>query len=1577
MIPDMPINWKDFEYKYADNPQRAFENLTYYLFCYEFGRKNGIFRYIHQPHIETEPIQVGDKLIGFQAKYYGDSIRMSEKEEDMIKAVKGAAELYPGIAILRFYISKEFAKNSKGQKPSYQDRVEKAAAERGIEIQWFGISNIEMQLMKNDQMSVCRNIFFQIDSEIQASCHNLETHKNDILKRIHTSIYYKGEEIRLPDKAADAEKFLETKDQVLIIDGPAGSGKSALVKRWAEKLNNDGTAFLAFYSEDLDVKSQLSFLGQYGPLTLEDLLSVYEEADKKILYIDSAEKYFNLENQDVFEDILQIFKESGWKIIFTIRGDYKEAFIADLLPKEKVNIIHIDPICSDVLEKVSEEYKFKLPTNKRMVELLCIPFYLRMYLALEDLEDADRLALNKEAFEEKIWSDIIRNNKSKKHHMPAYREEAFINMIKFVLQNECYAYPIQTSDNSAAFEALEQDGVIIQTNDAESYYFSHDVFEELAVNHIFTKRYQSEVEPGNFFEGFRPSWRCRKLFRNWFVNFMSEEEHWDIIHVFLLSESIDSTWQDEILLTIVSSDNLERDYSIIAEAMCSSNYKLLRKLVVLINMCCRVAGEEYKGLGQGNLWAFRFSKPSGHAWKMLFQDIFQYKTCINWDKELVTTVVDLLESWTGRLENIQTDNTELAGKIGIFLYEKLISDRELRYEISDECMGKLRQVLLNSAWRIQEDLERIFCPIMKSGRTGKARIYLKLAEEAIGDYFHYRQMPFAMPEMTMRLMKALWLLPTEGCDSPRMGIEYAFGITPYLSVDDTSVSGLKTPIIVLLNQRRELATDFLIDFMNQTGAAYAKSSFSKECFLVNVYIGGEQKEQTASDSLWKMYRGRCIGPKVISSLLMGYEKWLLASAQRSSDEELIDYCRNVLLRSENVMLTAVIVSVVKAYPERLLDLICDLLKTKEILKLDRWQVGTEHIPPLALPSEDDWLRNEQKENDRLSHRKVTLWNIIFGYQADNEGKTEDEFKRQRDKIWQAIDEVKRNNTQWPLEDRVLYESLDLRNYKKVEQEKTDDNKVHTLYQPNPELAAYLRKVSQKENNIRTTERRNVDIWFWSKYQFENKPDCCDDEKYANTVSLQEELKEVWDDLCSIKEYDPTENLLLINRYTSIASYTTAVILRDYSTHLTNDDRILCQKIVIKLGHRILSPSDLDKIYSISGIEAVIVSLMLLLNVDDMGQQSDQDILYLLVCLFLIVWKNDKVIKVMAETIWNYRKDDGIRLVTLFSEAIDKYSKEEADHSCGLIKKKWSEYRTCMEMALKKNPADIADIDFTKMDKTAVFVTIALVLPNIKEGAQIAEATKNIAIETCFGRKNGGKTAENDYPVECDVNYINWFADVLLFCSSEERWSLVQTLMEKADMLGNQNIEFLFAALIEEQDKHGKTEEFWDVWKILKSKMIELSTAYGQLFCYNYNMPIGKDNLIATYLFANTRRKPGVYSRSLFSEKEHRFFDDFIDRAGSTDVVLYSISKLLTTAGKEPYRDRGIEWIYRLIQKDSGYDLRLYDKTLLYLEEYMEDFVRRRKSEFRDNIKLARKVQIILEYMVKRGSKVAFMVREQI
>ena len=126
MIPETSVNWKAFEYKFSDNPQRAFENLTYYLFCNEYGQKNGIFRYFNQPHIETNPIQVGDKLIGFQAKYYAESVAMSSKEEDLRKAVEGASKAYPGITTLYFYISREFSPSSEKDKvkPAYQTNIE-------------------------------------------------------------------------------------------------------------------------------------------------------------------------------------------------------------------------------------------------------------------------------------------------------------------------------------------------------------------------------------------------------------------------------------------------------------------------------------------------------------------------------------------------------------------------------------------------------------------------------------------------------------------------------------------------------------------------------------------------------------------------------------------------------------------------------------------------------------------------------------------------------------------------------------------------------------------------------------------------------------------------------------------------------------------------------------------------------------------------------------------------------------------------------------------------------------------------------------------------------------------------------------------------------------------------------------------------------------------------------------------------------------------------------------------------------------------------------------------------------------
>ena len=79
-----------------------------------------------------------------------------------------------------------------------------------------------------------------------------------------------------------------------------------------------------------------------------------------------------------------------------------------------------------------------------------------------------------------------------------------------------------------------------------------------------------------------------------------------------------------------------------------------------------------------------------------------------------------------------------------------------------------------------------------------------------------------------------------------------------------------------------------------------------------------------------------------------------------------------------------------------------------------------------------------------------------------------------------------------------------------------------------------------------------------------------------------------------------------------------------------------------------------------------------------------------------------------------------------------------------------------------------------------------------------------------------------------------------------------------------------------------------------------------------------------------------------------------------------------TVGKEPYFEKGIEWIYILIQKDPECDAKLYVNTLYYLEEYVGSFVASHRNDFRTEVVLAQKTQAVLEYMVGQGSQIAFL-----
>lgn len=78
-------DWNKFRAKFSDNPQSNFEWFCYLLFCQEFDRPFGIFRYKNQSGIETNPITKDEQIVGWQAKFYETSL--SNHKDELIETI--------------------------------------------------------------------------------------------------------------------------------------------------------------------------------------------------------------------------------------------------------------------------------------------------------------------------------------------------------------------------------------------------------------------------------------------------------------------------------------------------------------------------------------------------------------------------------------------------------------------------------------------------------------------------------------------------------------------------------------------------------------------------------------------------------------------------------------------------------------------------------------------------------------------------------------------------------------------------------------------------------------------------------------------------------------------------------------------------------------------------------------------------------------------------------------------------------------------------------------------------------------------------------------------------------------------------------------------------------------------------------------------------------------------------------------------------------------------------------------------------------------------------------------------------
>ena len=117
-------NWEIFKAKFSENPQNNFEWFCYLLFCKEFHKPCGISRYKNQSAIETDPIELDDDVVGWQAKFYDTSL--SSHKKDFLKSIEKAKRDYPKITKLIFYTNEQWGQN-KGKDPKGKTEIDTRA----------------------------------------------------------------------------------------------------------------------------------------------------------------------------------------------------------------------------------------------------------------------------------------------------------------------------------------------------------------------------------------------------------------------------------------------------------------------------------------------------------------------------------------------------------------------------------------------------------------------------------------------------------------------------------------------------------------------------------------------------------------------------------------------------------------------------------------------------------------------------------------------------------------------------------------------------------------------------------------------------------------------------------------------------------------------------------------------------------------------------------------------------------------------------------------------------------------------------------------------------------------------------------------------------------------------------------------------------------------------------------------------------------------------------------------------------------------------------------------------------------
>lgn len=1384
------------------------------------------------------------------------------------------------------------------------------------------------------------------------------------------------------DRAVD----LLEQSQVLVITGDAGDGKSVVAKLGIKRVADDGTPVFCFRVEEFDephIHQALTKMGVQD--NLSTLSARFTLLPRKVLFVDSVERLFELQSRDAFAQLLSaIATDPTWRVILACRIQAVDLLVNHLLAPASLSVgtLKVPRLEDAELNWVAERVPQIKPylDAPRLVEILRTPLYLRIACnASGDLLKKQAGLTASFDIAQVFWRDAVEKPSEQQDGLPMRRGNVFVEIAVRRAKRMQAFVPVHDLDPEVV-QKLESDGLLAR--DEHGFYApSQDLLEDWALrSHVARHFHEANGDWARFFENVGAEPALRRAFRIWLTNAIAGQDSARIAD-FVVDVSrnaiVPQHWRDEVLVGVMLSDSADILIDRIGPALLANDKALLIRTIHLLRTACKGPNETFmKLLGDAGrrvnpFLAVTFTSPRGRGWAALIKFIGRNSNGFGLQES--SLLHGFLSDWAVSLDlnaALPPEATDCA-KLSLKYFHLLTEENVLGHDLA----GKYLEILFKMPQALPDEITALYAPPPAKASSPPSREWkTRLLDEHAIKSLQCMALCRHFPKIVLEVLERTVWQGRSRDSGYRLDVDEYFGLSRRLHMEYFPASALQGPFFHLLTWHPDTAVPYLILFVERAAATYAQSGLDGKIPRVPLRLGnGQERVVLASIRLWCLYRGTQVGPHIVESALMALEHWLFSLVDGGKD--ISHWVQMILEHTRSVAPLAVLASIATAAPKALGENVLPLLSTLDLYAYDmrRCLLDTQHTgdlrSSLGIPTGglQDIYYNERKQSDAKPHRKSHLEHLAVRLQMGP----------LRPRIASSIDDMKSElgKQAKPLvEDQLILKRIDVREYEAVDE--TAEGVVMQVKMEEPEIRTAVEAGQKQQQHLaRIMQLQNWAMKSWEKAE-EGKgfPD------WRAALSEAQEVDRLSTEGAAGTTDDSDINLY-DHRSLRVLAYSAACLIRDHRRDLDKDQLAWCFRQLREAIDEHANSTDSATqvgVFSMHGSRPAAAVLPLLLDVCDGEEQRHIVRTMIATALTHAV---DEVRRMAAAGVraWLWERDSMfaercfhglIDFAALREQALEAYRRDRGPESFDERSRSLSrELQTRLTSSDAAIPA-VASVSLKAVIPEDLLDALRLV-PADRNGTKFAKLFAEIMLEV-VNAEAAHRSARSRDREPLNYEFRGGFATLFAeFMHSQEIEACPELLeaLKTAVERGPDVAADVLQQLLYREDQAPSGERFWTIWKRCAEVAFQDQVIRGSSRRYGFDE---RHKLVRTLLFAQAEWKEGLKTWSPLQQHQD-FMELAFERVGDTPTGFEALTRLLRTAGQFllPQALKDLDDAHARFSDEAV----LEEGARYELELLLRDCVLSMGTQIRSREVLRKATLNLLDYLVNKGSSLAFQLRE--